>query len=243
MAKKIMFKSLKGGAGVTTVCAGVGLALAERGQRTLLLDGETAYGAAPVLLGLASLQVYTLADYARGACRAKQTLIAHPKTPNFMVAPSAGLEDIAALSRAAADLDGLFDYILLDNVRNVPCDEAIIVSEPYAAAIKAADVCRAQLSDKGVENVGLVVNKYSAAQFAAGEIASAKQIASALRLPLRGVICEDLNLSSGRCKQSTRRCFAAVADGISGANCAIPDPAVGFSGLGGFIKRKMRERL
>lgn len=243
MAKKILFTSFKGGVGVTTVCAGVGLALAEKGFRTLLVDGETSYSAAAIGLGLADLQVYTLADYANGACRAKQTLIAHRKTTNFLVMPAAGLTDIAAFARATADVDGLFDFIILDKVWGAGASEAVIVTEPYAASIKAADVCRARLQDEGLSDISLVVNKFSAAQFAAGEIAGAKQIAAAMRLPLRGVIGEDLTLSAGKCKNSTKKYFAAVAEILAGVRENLPDPSAFATGLNGFIKRKMRERL
>lgn len=243
MTKKILFTSLKGGVGVTTVCAKVGLALAEKGLRTLLVDGETAYSAAAMSLGLASLQVYTLADYANGACRAKQTLIAHPKATNFLIMPAAGLSDRSAFSRAVSDIDGLFDFILLDKVHGAGESEAIIVTEPYAPSIKAADVCRARLQDKDCTEISLIVNKFSAAQFAAGEIASAKQIAYAVNLPLSGVICEDLTLSAGRCKASTRKYFAATAEMLSGGREDLPNLSAAFSGLNGFIKRKMRERI
>ena len=243
MAKKILFTGLKGGVGVTTVCAKVGLALAERGFRTLLVDGERAYSAAAISLGLAGLQVYTLSDYESGACRAKQTLIAHPKVTNFLIMPAAGLTDKSAFVRAVADIDGLFDFILLDKVQGVGESEAIIVTEPYPTSVKAADVCRAKLQDKNYTEISLIVNKFSAAQFAAGEIAGARQIATALHLPLKGVIGEDLTLSAGRCKGSTKKYFVAVAEMLSGGRENLPDPSAALLGLNGFIKRKMRERI
>lgn len=243
MAKKILFTSIKGGVGVTTVCCGVGLALAERGHRTLVLDGAKEYCAALISLGLANMQVYTLADFERGACRAKQTVVAHPKCTNFLISSAVGVKDAETFARATADLDGLFDYILLDRAAGSPCDEAIIVTEPYAPSIKAADACRSALKDGNIGEVSLIVNRFSAAQFVAGEIAGTKKIAAAMRLPLKGVIAEDLTLSAGRCKASTRRYFSAVAEIIAGTRVDLPDPAASFLGLNGFIKRKMRERL
>ena len=40
MAKKIYMTNLKGGAGVTTCCVGLGIALANAGERTLIVDGD-----------------------------------------------------------------------------------------------------------------------------------------------------------------------------------------------------------
>lgn len=75
MATKIYLTSFKGGTGVTSFCIGLGLALAELGERTLIVDGDTLSGGAILAGGLSNMQVYTLADYEKGACRAKQTLI------------------------------------------------------------------------------------------------------------------------------------------------------------------------
>lgn len=241
MTKIILFTSLKGGVGVTTVCLGVGVALAKKGARTLIVDGEKNYCAALLDLGIACPPVYTLADYARGACRAKQTMATHPEISNLAIVSAAGVCSTDAAARAVDDLGGLFDYILLDDAPNVRCDEAIIVTEPYLASIKAADVRRAQITDTGVEKISLIINKFSAAQFAANEIAGSKRIAAALRLNLRGVVSEDLTLTSGKCKPSTKKEFSAIADAITSGNDFEVKTAV--STIRGFILQKMRNCL
>ena len=96
MAKKIYMTNLKGGTGVTTCCVGLGFALAEAGERTLIIDGDRDGACAMQIGGCANMQVYTLADYEKGACRAKQTLTSHPKAVNLSFISSLGLQDLSA---------------------------------------------------------------------------------------------------------------------------------------------------
>lgn len=243
MATKILFTSLKGGVGVTTSCIGIGLALAEAGGRTLIVDGDTKCGSALMTGGLANMQVYTLSDYEKGACRAKQTVISHSKNSNLCFMPSIGLSDGQIFARAVADIDGLFDYIFLDKVYSAPCDEAVIVTEPYAPSLKCADISRSLLSDSGVKEIGLIVCKLSGAQILGGEVMSAKQIATLLRLPLKGVIPEDLTLSAGKCRESTARAYSLAAQFLSGESQSFPDVTRPFYGLNGYFKRKMRQKI
>ena len=243
MAKKILFTSLKGGVGVTTCCLGIGLALAEAGGRTLIVDGDSTCGSALITGGLANMQVYTLADYEKGACRAKQTLISHAKSSNLCIMPSVGLADGQVFARAVGDIDGLFDFILLDKVHSAPCDEAVIITEPYAPSLKCSDISRSRLSDGGIKEIGLIVCKLSGAQILSGEVMSASQISTLLHLPLKGVIPEDLTLSAGKCKEATLRAYSLSAQILAGEKRKLPDITKPFYGINGYFKRKMRCKI
>lgn len=243
MATKILFTSLKGGVGVTSTCIGIGLALAKAGGRTLIVDGDAKCGSALMTGGLANMQVYTLADYEKGACRAKQTLISHPKNSNLCFMPSLGLADRQVFARAVSDIDGLFDYILLDKADSAPCDEAVIVTEPYAPSLKCADISRSDLSDSGVKEIGLIVCKLSGAQILSGEVMSAKQISTLLHLPIKGVIPEDLTLSAGKCREITAHAYTLAAEFLAGGKRNLPDVTRQFFGLNGYFKRKMRSKI
>ena len=243
MAKKILFTSLKGGVGVTTCCIGIGLALAEAGGRTLIVDGDTKCGSALMTGGLANMQVYTLADYERGACRAKQTVVSHRKNTNLCFMPSMGLSNEEVFARAVGDTDGLFDFIFLDKVPTAPCDEAVIVTEPYAPSLKCADIIRSQLADSGIKEIGLIICKLSGAQILSGEVMSANQISTLLHLPIKGVIPEDLTLSSGKCREATSRAYALAAEFLAGGRQNLPDVTRSFYGLNGYFKRKMRQKI
>lgn len=243
MAKKIYMTSLKGGTGVTTCCLGLGLALAEAGERTLIIDGDSAGGCALQIGGCANMQTYTLADFAAGACRAKQTLVPHPSAVNLSFSSTLNLDDLSAATRAIAELDGLFDYILLDKIAPEKCDFAVIVTEPFAPSIKCADACKAKLVDGGIREVYLFVNKLNGGQILNGEVMTAQEIASVLRLPLKAVIPEDLSVPLGKFRKSTSKAFKLAAENICGKSgnvCNVLRPYFGFNG---FVKRKVRARL
>lgn len=243
MAKKILLTSFKGGTGVTTCCIGLGRALAEAGERTLVVDGDNRCGCATLVAGCGNMQVFTLADYEQGACRAKQTLLCHPEARNLSIMPSLGASDPSAAERAVAEVDGLFDYILCDKIAAGACEEAIIVTEPYLPAIKSSDCCRSALADGGSTKISLIVNKLCGGQILSGDTMTAQEIAAILRLPLKAVIPEDLNLSAGRRRKSTQKAFAIAADALSGKRENICNVLRHYFGLGGLIKRKMRERI
>ena len=243
MAKKIYMTNCKGGVGVSTCCTGLGIALAEAGERTLIVDGDRISGCGIHIGGCANLQTYTLADYESGACRAKQTLISHPKIFSLSYISSLGLENSEYAERAVEELDGLFDYILLDKIALKKCDEAIIVTEPFAPSLKAADCARVRLLDGGIKNLGLFVNKLNGGQILNGEVMTAQEIAALLRLPLKAVIPEDLSLPVGKWKKSTMKVFKAAAETVTGKRELILNVLKDYFGLNGYIKRKVRERL
>lgn len=243
MARKILLTSLKGGTGVTTCCFGLGRALAEAGERTLIVDGDNRSGCAMLIAGCGNMQTFTLADYERGACRAKQTLLNHPEIRNLDIMPSLGAKDPLAAERAVGEVDGLFDYILCDKVASAACDETVIVTEPFLPSIKSADCCRSALSDGGAKNLSLLVNKLCGGQILSGDTMTAQEIAALLRLPLKAVIPEDLTLSSGRWRKTTLKAFAIAADTVTGKRESFCNVLRRYFGLGGLIKRKMRERI
>lgn len=243
MAVKIYMTNYKGGVGVTTCCTGLGFALAKLGERTLIVDGDNLSACGLFTGGCANMQVYTLADYEKGACRAKQTLVTHPKISNLSFCPSLGLKDLNCADKAISELDGLFDYILCDKIGSRKCDRALIVSEPFTPSIKSADLAKADLCDGGIKDAGLVINKLSGGLILNGEVMSAQEIARLLRMPLKAVIPEDLSLSLGKWRKSTMKAFDLAALMITGRRESVCNVLRGFTGIGGFIKRKVREKL
>lgn len=243
MAKKLYVGSLKGGTGATTVCVGLGLALADTGEKTLIVDGDGMSAGAMIVAGLGNMQVYTLADYERAACRAKQATTAHPKAGNLHIMPTLGLKDKSLIKKAVSEVEGLYDCILLDRAAAEICDEAVIVSEPYLPSVKSADCSKSVLCDGGIKNISLIVNKLNGGQVACGEVFSAKQIAEILRLRLLAVIPEDPTLPIGRWRKQTVNAFKVAANTLLGKNCDMYDVLRGYTGLNGAIKRRLRAKI
>lgn len=243
MAKKILFTSFKGGAGVSTFCFGLALALAKRGERTLIVDGDDKCGSLLTICGCDDMQVYTLADFEKGACRAKQALIQHKNERNLYVMPSLGCKDRIVAERAVADVEKLFDFVLCDDIAESRCTEAAVVCEPYAPSIKCADYSLNLLRDKKVSDIGLVVNKLNGGLVFDGEALPPQEIASLLHVKLRAAIPEDLGLPVGKIKKQTIEAFAAAAENFSGKSAVISNLIKPYYGVNGYFKRKMRNGL
>lgn len=243
MAEKILLTSFKGGTGVTTYAVGLGLALASLGERTLIVDGDARCGCAEITGDCRDRVVYTLADYEKGACRAKQTLVTHSKNSNLAFMPSIGLKDNEAALNAVNDVEGLFDYVLADKIAEKACVRAMIVTEPFTASVKSADACRSHLADNGMNEIYLVVNKLCAAQILNGEVMTANEISVLLHTPLAAVIPEDLTIPCGDMKRSTVKAFKIAAEALTGRRQGVLNVLRGFGGINGYFKRKMREKL
>lgn len=228
---------------MTTVCVGLGLALAEMGEKTLIVDGDSLSAGAMIAAGLGNMQVYTLADYEKAACRAKQAATAHPKATNLHIMPSLGLKDKSLTAKAVSEVEGLYDYILLDRVAAEARSEAVIVTEPYLSSIKSADCCKSLLCDSGTRDISLIVSKVNGGQVISGEIFPAQKIAEILRLKLLAVIPEDPTISIGRWRKQTVNAFKVAAEALTGKNDDLYNVLHGYSGLNGVIKRRMRARI
>ncbi len=243
MAEKIYFTSLKGGTGVTTCAAGIALALAAAGERTLLLDGDREASCALDAVGCSGLATYTLADVEKGACRAKQAVISHPRSPNLYIFPTQGCQNVLSADAALKQIEGTFDYVVCDKCAGSCCDRAIVVCEPYALSVKSADRCLSALKDGGFKRVELIVNKVNGGLIMSGEIMTPQEIAALLRCGLSAVIPEDLEIPLGRMKSASVKAFKIAAQKISGKGDKIYGVIKQYLGVGGFIRRKMRNRL
>lgn len=243
MAKKILFAGAKGGTGTTTVCVGLGFALAKAGERTLIVDGDSLGGSGLAVAGLQNMQVYTLADYGRGACRAKQAAIPHPKCDRLQIMCSLGVSDKKVAERAVGEIEGLYDYILLDKICAGLCDCAVIVTDPYLPSVKCADGVRSRLYDGGIKDVTLIVNKLNGGQVACGEVYSAEQTAQLLRLKLTAAMPEDMFLPCGKMKARTIKAFDIAAAAIMQKSGDVYDVLSGYTGINGAIKRRLRAKL
>lgn len=243
MARKIFFTSFKGGTGVTTVCVGLGLALGGLGERTLVADGDALGACAMVIAGMGNMQSYTLADYERGACRAKQAAVMHPKQPNMHIMPSLGMKSAATAAGAIGEIQGLYDYVLSDKLAPEICDCAVIVTEPYLPSVKSADCCRAALADSGMREIMLIVNKSDGAAVTGGEELSPAQAAEILNIRLLAALPFDRTLPAGRWQKRTVGAFRSAALALTGKSVVPFDVTAGYGGLGGILKRGMRNRV
>ncbi len=226
MARKIVVTSGKGGVGKTTVCCNTAIQLARRGIRVLVADLDFGLNNVDVLFGMENLATYDLIDAVEGNCRARQTLVRHPRYPTLYLASSnRAAEKYISPQALCLVLDALapqFDFIFLDCPagvgegfsRALSCaDEALIVTVPTISAMRNADRVSGMVQGFRLNRVGLVINLVKREFVRRGATFSPEEIAVALRLPALGVIPEDERICLEGAPERSRS-FRRLADAL-----------------------------
>jgi flagellar biosynthesis protein FlhG len=149
LARVLAVTSGKGGVGKTNTSVNLAIALAEKGNRVILLDADLGLANVEVLLGLNSL--YNLQHVISGERSLSQILVQGPG--GIAVVPgTSGLAKLADISQQGRDniLSGLkelqerADFIIIDTMAGIgrsamafvtAADEVILVSTPEPSAI------------------------------------------------------------------------------------------------------------
>ena len=117
--RTILICSGKGGVGKTTTTANLGIALARKGCKTVVLDADFGLRNLDLLLGLENRIVYTAQEVLAKTCRLEQALVKHKQEPNLALLPAGNprmLEWLTPKDMQAivSLLEQSFDYVLID---------------------------------------------------------------------------------------------------------------------------------
>ena len=119
MSEVIVVTSGKGGVGKTTTTANLGVGLALRGKKVVLVDTDTGLRNLDLLLGLENRIMYDLIDVTEGRVPYKKALVRHKKYETLFLLPTSQVKDKMAvnpeqLTKLCADMSQEFDYIIID---------------------------------------------------------------------------------------------------------------------------------
>src|ERR1700729_1519746 len=100
MAKVLVVTSGKGGVGKTTTTAALGAALAQMGQKVVVIDFDVGLRNLDLILGAERWVVFDLINVVQGVAKLSQALIRDKRLENLRLAPASrhGAQD--ALTRA-----------------------------------------------------------------------------------------------------------------------------------------------
>lgn len=205
MTQVWMIASGKGGVGKSTLAAGLGVGLAQRGRSVALIDGDIGLRSQDTLLGLESRIVYDLVDVAEKGCKLEQALVAHPHYPGLALLPAAQFRrmksvDAKDIQKLANKLQARFDFVLLDCPAGVErgflnalgaAQACMLVVTPDDISIRDGERVVSILEKRGLPRPQLIVNRVIPAWVRAGEMYSPETVAAALDLPLLGIIPQD----------------------------------------------------
>ncbi len=214
MAKIVVVTSGKGGVGKTTTSAAFGTGLAQRGQKTVIIDFDVGLRNLDLIMGCERRVVYDFVNVINGEARLSQALIKDKQLDNLFILPASQTRDKDALTpegvkKILDELQNEFDYIICDSPAGIErgahlamyyADSALIVTNPEVSSVRDSDRILGLLSSKTKRaeeglpppKEHLVITRYSPRRVENGEMISVETVQEILGIPLLGVIPESL---------------------------------------------------
>src|SRR5256884_713581 len=211
MAKVLVVTSGKGGVGKTTSTAAIGAALAQAGQKVVVVDFDVGLRNLDLVMGAERRVVFDLINVVQGVSKLPQALIRDKRLENLWLLPASQTRDKDALTeegvgRVIAELRETFDWIICDSPAGIErgamlsmrfADEAIIVTNPEVSSVRDSDRIIGMLDSKTVraergERVEqhVLISRYDGARAGRGEILSMEDGLDTLAPRVLGIIPE-----------------------------------------------------
>lgn len=208
MGEALVITSGKGGVGKSTLAANLSLALADGGQKVVLIDADTGLRNLDVLLGMENRVVYDLTDVAEGVCRLKQALVKVRHNEKLSLIAAAQMRDSGSVSPAqmkniVGKLKEQFDWVIVDCPAGVDrgfrtavsgADRALVVVLNDAISVRDAERAGALIEKAGLPKPMLVCNRMLPEKLAKNEEPAWKKLGERLDMQVLGVVPEDAEI-------------------------------------------------
>jgi septum site-determining protein MinD len=211
MAKVLVVTSGKGGVGKTTTTAALGAALAQNGERVVVVDFDVGLRNLDLVMGAERRVVFDLINVVQGVAKLSQALIRDKRLENLWLLPASQTRDKDALTddgirRIIAELRTKFDWVICDSPAGIErgatlamryADEAVIVTNPEVSSVRDSDriigmldskTARAERGEQVTKHV--LITRYDSGRASRGEMLSIDDILDILATPLLGIIPE-----------------------------------------------------
>lgn len=205
MSEALVITSGKGGVGKSTLAANLSLALADGGQRVVLIDADTGLRNLDVLLGMENRVVYDLTDVAEGVCRLKQALVKVKHNEKLCLIAAAQMRDSGSvkpeqMKRIIETLKEQFDWVIVDCPAGVDrgfrtaiagADRAIVVALNDVISIRDAERVGALSEKAGLPRPMLVCNRMQPEKLKKDETPAWQRMGERLEMQTLGIVPED----------------------------------------------------
>jgi septum site-determining protein MinD len=215
MAKVIVVTSGKGGVGKTTSTAALGAALAQRNEKTVVVDFDVGLRNLDLVMGAERRVVYDLVNVIQGDAKLPQALIRDKRLETLHLLPASQTRDKdsltpAGVERVMGELKKSFDWIICDSPAGIEkgatlamrhADIAVIVTNPEVSSVRDSDriiglldakTARAERGERVEKH--LLLTRYDASRAQRGDMLKVDDVLEILSIPLLGIIPESMDV-------------------------------------------------
>jgi septum site-determining protein MinD len=211
MAKVVVVTSGKGGVGKTTSTAALGAALAQNGEKVVVVDFDVGLRNLDLVMGSERRVVFDMINVIQGDAKLAQALIRDKRLDNLSLLPASQTRDKDALTsdgvaKVIAELREKFDWVLCDSPAGIErgatlamhhADIAIVVTNPEVSSVRDSDRIIGLLDSKTAKaergeriEKHLLLTRYDAVRAARGDMLKVEDVLDILSIPLLGIIPE-----------------------------------------------------
>ncbi len=211
MAKVIVVTSGKGGVGKTTSTAAIGAALAQRGEKTVVIDFDVGPRNLDLVMGAERRVVFDLVNVIQGDAKLPQALIRDKRLETLYLLPASQTRDKDNLTtdgvdRVMEDLKKEFDWIICDSPAGIErgatlamrhADMAVVVTNPEVSSVRDSDRIIGLLDAKTLKaergervEKHLLLTRYDPVRAERGDMLKVDDVLEILSIPLLGIIPE-----------------------------------------------------
>jgi septum site-determining protein MinD len=211
MAKVVVVTSGKGGVGKTTSTAALGAALAQTGDKVVVVDFDVGLRNLDLIMGAERRVVFDMINVIQGEAKLTQALIRDKRLDNLSLLPASQTRDKDALTsegvaKVIAELREKFDWVLCDSPAGIErgaslamhhADIAIVVTNPEVSSVRDSDRIigmldsKTERAEKGLRiEKHLLLTRYDPVRAARGDMLKVEDVLDILSIPLLGIIPE-----------------------------------------------------
>jgi septum site-determining protein MinD len=215
MAKVIVVTSGKGGVGKTTSTAALGAALAQRNEKTVVVDFDVGLRNLDLVMGAERRVVYDLINVIQGDAKLPQALIRDKRLETLCLLPASQTRDKDNLTsegveQVMGELKKSFDWIICDSPAGIErgatlamrhADIAVVVTNPEVSSVRDSDriiglldakTARAERGERVDKH--LLLTRYDANRAERGDMLKVDDVLEILSIPLLGIIPESMDV-------------------------------------------------
>ncbi|MAP19167.1 septum site-determining protein MinD [Aurantimonas sp.] len=215
MAKVIVVTSGKGGVGKTTSTAALGAALAQRGEKTVVVDFDVGLRNLDLVMGAERRVVYDLINVVQGDAKLPQALIRDKRLETLFLLPASQTRDKDNLTSEGVEivmneLRESFDWIICDSPAGIErgatlamrhADVAVVVTNPEVSSVRDSDRIIGLLDAKTAKaergermEKHLLLTRYDPNRAERGDMLKVEDVLEILSIPLLGIIPESMDV-------------------------------------------------